>query len=55
MARFFTNLSRVINEGYSEILTQTSAEAKRNEEILNLEIKLKEIDLKTEKNYTLLG
>lgn len=55
MAKFFTNLSRVINEGYSEISTQTSAEAKRNEEILNLEIKLKEVDLKTEKNYTLLG
>lgn len=55
MAKFFNNLGRVLNEGISEISTQTSAEAKRNEEILNLEIKVKEIDLKIEKNYTLLG
>lgn len=55
MAKFFNNLSRVINDGCSEISTQTSAAAKRNEEISNLEIKLKEIDLKIERNYTSLG
>ena len=55
MANFLNNLGRVISEGLSEVSTQTSAESKRNEEISNLEIKLKEIDLKLEKNYSLLG
>jgi hypothetical protein len=55
MASFLSNLGRVINEGLSEVSTQSSAESKRNEEISNLEIKLKEINLKLEKNYSLLG
>lgn len=55
MANFLNNLGRVINEGLSEISTQTSAEAKRSEEISVLEVKLKEVDLKLEKNYSLLG
>ncbi len=54
MASFISNLGRVINERLSES-TQSSAESKRNEEISNLEIKLKEINLKLEKNYSLLG
>lgn len=55
MAKFFNNLSRVIGEGFSEVSTQTSAEVKRNEEISNLEVILREVNLKVEKNYTLLG
>lgn len=55
MANFLNNLGRVFNEGLSEISTQTSAESKRNEELSTLEVKLKEIDLKLEKNYSLLG
>ncbi len=55
MANFFNNIGRVIGEGISEASTQTSAEAKRNEEISNLDVKLKEIDLKLSKNYTLVG
>lgn len=55
MASFLSNLGRVINEGLSEVSTQSSAEFKRNEELSILEVKLKEIDLKLEKNYSLLG
>ena len=55
MSKFFGNLTRSISEGFSEASTQASAENQRNEEISKLEIKIKEIDLKLEKNYTLLG
>ena len=55
MNKFIGNLSRAINEGFSEVSTQTSAESQRNEELSNLEVKIKEIDLKIEKRYTLLG
>jgi hypothetical protein len=55
MSKFLGNLGRAINEGFSEVSTQTSANSQRDEEISNLEIKLKEIEFKLEKNYTLLG
>ena len=55
MNNFLGNLSRAISEGVSEVSTQTSAEAQRNEELSKLEIQIKEIDLKLEKNYTLIG
>jgi hypothetical protein len=55
MNKFLGNLSRAINEGFSEVSTQTSAEYQRNEELSNLEVKIKEIDLKIEKRYSLLG
>ncbi|HEY9611815.1 SHOCT domain-containing protein [Allocoleopsis sp.] len=55
MNKFLSNLSRTINEGMSEVSTQTSAEAQRNEELSKLEIKIKEIDLKLDKTYTLIG
>lgn len=55
MSKFFGNLSRAINDGLSEVSTQASAEAQRNGELSNLEVKIKEIDLKIGKSYTLLG
>jgi hypothetical protein len=55
MNNFLSNLGRAISEGVSEASTQTSAEAQRSEELSKLEIQLKEIDLKLEKNYTLIG
>ena len=55
MNKFLGNLSRAINEGFSEVSTQTSAESQRNEELSNIEVKIKEIDIKIEKRYTLLG
>jgi hypothetical protein len=55
MNNFLGNLGRAISEGISDVSTQTSAEAQRNEQLSKLEIKLKEIDLKTEKNCTLIG
>ncbi|MBE8969065.1 hypothetical protein IQ277_23430 [Nostocales cyanobacterium LEGE 12452] len=55
MNNFLGNLGRAISEGISEASTQTSAEVQRNEQLSKLEIKIKEIDLKTEKNSTLIG
>lgn len=55
MSKFFSNISRAIGEGISEASTTTLAESQRQNEISKLEIKLKEIELKIEKNYTLIG
>lgn len=55
MNKFFGNLTRAVNEGFSEASTQASATYQRNEEISTLEIKIKEVDIKIEKKYTLIG
>lgn len=55
MSKFLGNLGRAISEGLAEASTQTSAEFQRNEQISKLEVKLKEIDIKIEKNCTLIG
>lgn len=55
MSKFFSNIGRAIGEGFSEASTTTLAESQRQNEISKLEIKLKEVELKLEKNYTLIG
>ncbi|MHC5769448.1 MAG: hypothetical protein ACYTXI_28315 [Nostoc sp.] len=55
MSKILGNLGRAISESFADVSTQTSAELQRNDQLYKLEVKLKEIDIKIEKNCTLIG
>ncbi len=55
MANFFKNLTQTLGEGLAEASTKSSVDSQRQSEINNLETQIKAIEIKLEKQYTLLG
>ncbi|ELS01691.1 hypothetical protein Xen7305DRAFT_00013960 [Xenococcus sp. PCC 7305] len=58
MSKFFSNIgniSRAIGEGFSEAATTGLATSQRQDEMSKLEVQKREVELKLEKNYTLIG
>ena len=55
MNNLLGNFSRAIGESFSDVATQTSAQSQRNEQLSKLNVKQKEINIKIEKNCTLIG
>ena len=55
MSNFFKNLTQSFGEGIAEASTKSSVDSQRQSEINKLEAQIKEIGIKREKQYTLLG
>lgn len=55
MTGFFKNFTQTFSEGMAEASTKSSVDFQRQSEINKLETQIKEIDIKLEKQYTLLG
>ena len=55
MSNFFKNLTQSFGEGIAEASTKSSVDSQRQSEINKLETQIKEIEIKLEKQYTLLG
>ena len=55
LTNFFKNLTQSLSEGMSEASTKSSTDFQRQSEINKLETQIKEIEIKLEKQYTLLG
>jgi hypothetical protein len=55
MANFLKNLTQSLTEGVAEASTKSAADVQRQSELSKLQTQIKEIDIKLEKQYTLLG
>lgn len=55
MANFFKNLTQSITESVTEVSAKNTVDTQRQSELVKLEAQITEINIKLEKQYTLLG
>lgn len=55
MANFFKNLTQSISESVTEVSAKNTVDTQRQSELAKLEAQITEINIKLEKQYTLLG